>query len=225
MHCPIALFLTVVAAAATRGVTAFVPTHVDYFTETELEALAAASTAAHQHDGGVPHDAGAVVAGLRRGRGLGLDDYEKKPDDYDDSNMVEASDVGGAEDGAVPDELSPETEELFAAAAAGEDDNAVNNVDDGLTFDPPILFKQYSSDTCDEDAVIYSGSIDGITMLEEGVFCIHEKWLGPDGIDHYTRLTNTNCTVFGVFDSYVIVRIVRVKIVPMMMMRMRIIWD
>ena len=191
MHCPnIALFLTVVAAAATaRGVTAFVPTHVDYFTETELEALAAAASA-HQHD-----DAGAVVAGLRRGRRLGKFDSE----DTDDI-VIEDDDVGGAEDGVVPDELSPETEELFAAAAAGEDDNAVNNDDDGLTFDPPILFQQYSSDTCDEDALLYSGSIDGITMLEDGVFCIHEI---SNGSDFYTRLTNTNCTVFGVFDSYV----------------------
>jgi hypothetical protein len=171
-------------------VTAFVPTHVDYFTETELEALAAAASA-HQHD-----DAGAVVAGLRRGRHLGKFDSEDTGDDI----VIEDDDVGGAEDGVVPDELSPETEELFAAAAAGEDDNAVNNDDDGLTFDPPILFQQYSSDTCDEDALLYSGSIDGITMLEEGVFCIHEI---TDGIDHYTRLTNTNCTVFGVFDSFV----------------------
>ena len=209
MHVSRTLLAMVLAAVATTSrtvmlVTAFVPTHVEYFTDTELDALAVAASA-HQHeyeyDGGAPHDAGAVVAGLRRGRDLGI---LKSEDEEYDSNVVEAADVlvGGDEDGAIPDEVSPETEELFAAAAAGDAAGSADDmVDDaGLTFDPPILFGQYSSDTCEEDALLYSGSIEGITMLEDGVFCIHDTF---DGNDMYTRLTNENCTVFGVVDSYV----------------------
>jgi len=71
-----------------------------------------------------------------------------------------------------------------------------------LSFESPIVFSQFSSDTCDTDTVLYTGSISEIRKIDENIFCTTEGGSGDGDVKKYTKHTNQKCTDSGVIDVY-----------------------
>mmetsp|Transcript_40907 Transcript_40907/g.46141 ORF Transcript_40907/g.46141 Transcript_40907/m.46141 type:complete len:791 (-) Transcript_40907:420-2792(-) len=95
--------------------------------------------------------------------------------------------------------------EAFEAAAGGDVDDDEVNSGDAVSFDPPIAYSQYTSDTCDSDSLTFSGTISSIKLIEEGddnggsVFCATGE---VEGEPIYTKITNVECSILGVEDKF-----------------------
>mmetsp|Transcript_51875 Transcript_51875/g.57963 ORF Transcript_51875/g.57963 Transcript_51875/m.57963 type:complete len:613 (-) Transcript_51875:28-1866(-) len=70
-----------------------------------------------------------------------------------------------------------------------------------LTFDPPIVFRQFSSNTCEASTLLYTGKIYGISKLDEGIFCFTDDL---DGGEKYTKHTVQDCNADrgGIIEVY-----------------------
>jgi len=159
-HTALVSLLSVLSAQA------FVPGHLDWLTDEELDAVTKTAR----------------------------DDYMNRELKYLDEKAWNESPFRFLEE--APDGVSDETEEIFEAAMDDGDTGPSE-----LTFDPPIKFTQFSSDTCDPSTSLYDGQILGIKNIARDEFCITDKIEGGDPM--YTKLTNANCTILGVTDLFV----------------------
>jgi len=194
----------------TNAVTALVPAHLSYLTDKELDAAAANSA----HRSLIVLDADV----MSNSTDDDADADMMMDDDGADTTMMSNTtddDVldmmmdDDAEDEPVSladnEDIDADTADIFDVASGGAvDDDEVTS--DELTFSPPIGFSQYTSDTCDSDTLVFTGTIDGIKLIAEGEFCITQVLNDGGSIDApttmYTKLTNEICDIFGVQDRY-----------------------
>ena len=212
---------------------ALIPSKLSYLTEQEWEAAAANYAPPLRKEATLSSSVSSFLeqassAILQLGHRVLLNDEIVGAVEDEDDDMVEDEDddyeFEGDEDDAVDDEdddevsladnddISTETAEIFDAATGGDVDDDEVASGEAVTFDPPIEYSQYTSDTCDTDTLVYSGTISSITLIEAGeedggsVFCINgvDFLEGDSGSStpKYTKFTNVQCDVFGVEDLY-----------------------
>jgi hypothetical protein len=178
--------VTVLGAASV--VSAFVPAHLDYLTYEELEAASASASASNR------------LLVDKTGKGIGFTESVVEVVVVDEEEEEEISPSESTDD------ISTETEDIFDAASGGatSEENQATFLNFDSTPSGPIMFSQFSSDTCDESNTLYTGEINSIQLLSFGEFCITDTInLGVNGTAlSYTKLTNNDCSLFGVVDTY-----------------------
>jgi len=119
-------------------------------------------------------------------------------DDNDDGIDADA-DVADADDDDTDGETSStesnDTDETAQDGGVGAEGMLL------LTFDPPIVFRQFSSNTCEASALLYTGKIYGISKLDEGIFCVTDDL---NGGEKYSKHTVQDCSADrgGVTEMY-----------------------
>jgi len=197
---------SLLAAFALVGTTtALVPSKLSYLTEKEWEAATA-----NYAPPPVKASSSSISSFLEQASSALLQlGHRVMEDEGEDDDLINGDDTVSLADN---EDISTETAEIFDAATGGAVDDDEVASGDSVTFDPPIAYSQYSSDTCDTDTLLYSGTITSIKLLEAGddeggsVFCsTGADFLEGDSgmsIPVYTKLTNVQCDVFGVEDKY-----------------------
>jgi hypothetical protein len=194
-----AITVALLGAASVSNVSAFVPAHLEYLTDAELEQAASTDRL--------------LLVNPAVGKSIGFTESESESDDDDETETDDFSNTDDEEDNNddssddASSELSSETEDIFDAASGGASSSETKAT--FLDFsNKPIVFSQFSSDTCDPSTELYSGEINSIKLIKFGEFCISDTIDLGDGdgdgetIISYTKLTNEDCSLFGVVDTF-----------------------